>query len=279
MRACQWLVPLLLAVTAPVPRAGAAPASDAVGKIVEAAPEVCGRTPPVPRAGAAAALDAVGTIANVAPEVCGGTPGSVLPQLAAPADVLPGMAVQTRPGARATIEILGPPAPSGKPALRDKSAFRGVVAMGEKSKVIFDRWVRLQFQPALPLQALLGQFLVFILPRPKGDVTGQVEIEIPDHSKVTTHGTAVYLRVWPDGTARVVVLEGKVTIEGAAGGQVSVPQGSEVTLEPGRPPPRPTPVGPPLPVVSGPVWPVEAPLRLDYPRLEQALELPKTRHP
>jgi hypothetical protein len=182
------------------------------------------------------------------------------------------MEVQTQIRAGATIEIFGAPPRPGK------AVPPGVVRMGEKSRLIFNDWVVLRASPALGMKALLGQFLVVLLPPPRGQAAGQVEIEMPDGTKLEIGGTAVYLSVAPDGTTRVVVREGSVTVEGAAGGQVSVPQGSEVTLVPGRRPPQPTPLRPSLPVI-GPVWPVEAPLRLDYPRLEQALELPKARHP
>ena len=98
--------------------------------------------------------------------------------------------------------------------------------MGESSRVVFERWVieqatRPELSSGAPRQGVPG---VLHAGRPRGLAEGKVQIVTPT-ATIELHGTAVCLRVAPDGTTTVAVLEGEVTVRGAAAGAVRVPQG------------------------------------------------------
>jgi hypothetical protein len=100
-------------------------------------------------------------------------------------------------------------------------------------------------------------------------------------------GTALCLRVAPDGTTLFAVLEGAVTITSRGGGQVRVPQGSWTELAPNRPPRPPSRldsrIGTLSPQAGGPAFTmpgetlIAAPPNIDLKQL--ASDLPKARHP
>jgi len=127
---------------------------------------------------------------------------------------------------------------------------------------------------------------VFFTPRPRSQAEGKVQIQTPA-GILDLHGTAVCLRVAPDGTTVVAVLEGSVTVTAPGGGQVRVDQGLWTELAPGQPPLPPSPLDPRIgtlsPQAGGPAFsnPAETqipdPPMLDLERL--ASDLPKGRHP
>jgi len=271
MRACRRIVPLLLiAVAAPV-RVGAAPATPRVGRVVTLSPKVSGTMPQ-------------------------GSPLRLAPQ----AEVCEHMEVATEEAARAQIVIGGPPAlcgatvsippaPGGTPAGGGAPApppLRGALIMGPNSRVVFERWVIEQAtRPELTLRAQLGEFLAFFMPRPRGLAEGKVQIVTPT-ATIELHGTAVCLRVAPDGTTAVAVLEGEVMVHGAAAGAVRVPQGSWTDVAPGRPPRPPSLLGASIgtlsPQAGGPAFTMPAEMLVtDPPHLDpgRLLNLPKAGHP
>jgi FecR protein len=270
MRACRRIAPLLLiAVAAPV-RAGAAPATPRVGRVVTLSPEVSGTMPQGPTL-----------------------------RLASQAEVCEHMEVATEAAARAQIVIGGPPAlcgaavsnppaPGGAPAGGAPALppLRGALIMGPKSRVVFERWVIEQAtRPVLTLRAQLGEFLAFFMPRPRGLAEGKVQIVTPT-ATIELHGTAVCLRVAADGTTAVAVLEGEVTVRGAAAGEVRVPQGSWTDVAPGQRPRPPSLLGPRpgtlSPQAGGPAFTMPAEmLVVDPPHLDpgRLLNLPKAGHP
>jgi len=275
MRTCRRIAPLLLIA----PLIGVAP--------VHAEP-----TPAAPR---------VGRLVTLSPEVNGTMPQGPTLQLGSQAEVCEHMQVATQAAARAKIVIGGPPAlcgatvsrppaPAGSPLPGGAPAtapLRGALIMGPNSRVVFDRWLIEQVtQPEMTLRALLGEFLVYFMPRPQGLAKGKVQIVTPT-ATIELHGTAVCLRVAPDGTTEVAVLEGEVTVRGAGGAsQVRLPQGSWTAIAPGRPPRPPSPVssrtGTLSPQAGGPAFTMPADLLVtDPPNLVvgRLLNLPKRGHP
>jgi hypothetical protein len=272
MHVCRRIAPLLLiAVAAPL-RAGAAPVTPRVGRVVTLSPEVSGTMPQGPTL-----------------------------RLASQAEVCEHMEVATQAAARAQIVIGGPPAlcgatPSNPPVPGGTSAsgsvpappsLRGALIMGPNSRVVFERWVIEQAtQPKLTLRAQLGEFLFFLMPRPQGLAEGKVQIVTPSGATLELHGTAVCLRVSPDGTTAIAALEGEVTVRGVAASLVRVPKGSWTSIAPGRPPRPPSPLGPRAgtlsPQAGGPAFSMPAELLVaDPPHLDvgRLLNLPKAGHP
>ncbi len=266
-----------------------------IGPLIGVAPMHAAPPPAAPR---------VGRLVTFSPEVDGTMPQGPTLQLAPQAEVCERMQVATQAAARAKIVIGGPaalcgvaaaavsrppvpagtPSPGGAPA---PAALRGALIMGPNSRVVFDRWLIEQVtQPEMTLRALLGEFLVYFMPRPRGTAEGKVQIVTPT-ATLDLHGTAVCLRVAPDGTTEVAVLEGAVTVRGAGGGSpVQVAQGSWTSIAPGRPPRRPSPLdsrtGTLSPQAGGLAFTMPAELLVtDPPNLVvgRLLDLPKGGHP
>lgn len=275
MRTCRYIAPLLL-----------------IAALIGVAPIDAGPAPAAPR---------VGRLVTLSPEVSGTMPAGPTLPLASQAEVCEHMQVATQAAARAKIVIGGPPAlcgaavsrppaPAGNAASAGAaapSALRGALIMGPNSRVVFDRWLIEQVtQPEMTLRALLGEYLVYIMPRPRGLAAGKVQIVTPT-ATIELHGTAVCLRVAPDGTTEVAVLEGEVTVRGAAGASpVRVPQGSWTAIAPGRSPRPPSPLssrtGTLSPEAGGPAFTMPAEvLVMDPPHLDlgRLLNLPKAGHP
>jgi len=274
MRACRWIAPLLIAPlmsAAPVP-AGAAPDTPRVGRLVTLTPEVSGKMPEQRQPGPL----------NWRDEVC------------------EHMEVATQAAARAQILIGGRPAPCGAAALRlpvpggtpplggaqAPLSLRGALIMGPNSRVVFERWLIDVARPEMTLRAQLGEYLVYIMPRPTGLAAGKVQI-VTRTATIDLHGTALCLRVAPDGTTSVAVLEGEVTVRGAGGGSpVRVPQGSGTAVAPGRSPQPPSPLsthaGTLAPHAGGPAFTMPGEVLVTQPPnlvLGRLLNLPKTGHP
>jgi hypothetical protein len=200
------------------------------------------------RAGAAPAPTRVGTIVLAKPEVDGTMPGAPRVRLANLAEVKLTMEVATGPGASARIAIDGGP------------AIRGALVMGPKSRVVFVKWVVEQVtRPEVGLRTQVGDFQLYFKRRPLGVAAGTVSIDTPA-GPIKLAGTAICLRVEPDGTTTVAVLEGEVT----AGSKVRVLKGSQTRV---------------APAFSSAAALVEDPPRLDLQRLFLQQNLPKARYP
>jgi FecR protein len=155
---------------------------------------------------------------------------------------------------------------------------RGALIMGEMSRVVFNRWVTEQARE-VKLRVSVGQFLLFFMPQDRPLASGEVSIDTPA-GLVELHGTATCLRVEPDGTTLVAVLEGLAILRGATGGEARVPEGTWTKVVPGKAPAPPSPNRPRtgayafnLPADQR----VEDPPHLDLRRLLDGL--PKARHP
>jgi hypothetical protein len=264
------------------------------------------------RAGGMTATTRVGTVVRAIPQVEGMLDGKLQP-LSERAAVWLQMEVATRAGAKAHIALDGGErnrgctreltsnavslesllatragaAPSGTPG-GDKGGDSacGALIMGEKSRVLFDQWVVDQATwPKVGFRALVGDFLVFFRPRPRNLVAGSVRIQTPAGT-IELEGTALRLRVAENGTTRIDVLEGTVTVKGAEGGQVRVPAGSGTDMAPGRAPLPPSPRDPRSDTLSPrahgvafnmPGEQLDDPPNLDVRRL--TLDLPKVWRP
>ena len=221
MRARRWIASLLLVVSTTSTRAGAAPVPTRVGTLVLAKPEVDGTMP-----------------------------GGKKVQLANLAEVKLTMEVATGRGASARIDVDGGP------------ALRGAVVMGPKSRVAFVKWlVDRVTRPEVGLWTQVGDFQLYLkLKRVPLDVAaGTVWIKTPAGLIYLT-GTAVCLRVEPDGTTTVAVLEGDVI----ADSKVRVLKGSKTRV---------------APTFTSAAALVEDPPHLDLQRLLLLGNLPKARHP
>jgi hypothetical protein len=169
-------------------------------------------------------------------------------RLANLAEVKLAMEVATGPGASARIDIDGGP------------AIHGAVVMGPKSRVVFVKWVVDQVtRPEVGLRTQVGDFQIYFKRHPL--IAGTVSIETPTAGTIKLAGTAICLRVEPDGTTTVTVLEGDVT----AGSKVRVLKGSQARVAPA--------------FASAAAQLVEDPPRLDLQRLLLLGSLPKARHP
>jgi hypothetical protein len=222
MRARRWIASLLLVVSTASTRAGAAPAPTRVGTLVLAKPDVDGTMP-----------------------------GESKVRLAKLAAVKLTMEVATGPGASARIDVDGDP------------AVRGTVVMGPKSRVAFVKWVVEQVpRQEVGLWTQVGDFQLYFKfkRRPLGVAAGTVSIETP-RGTIWLTGTAVCLRVEPDGTTTVTVLEGEVI----AGSKVRVVKGSQARVAPA--------------FTSAAAQLVEDPPHLDLQRLFLLGNLPKARYP
>jgi hypothetical protein len=178
------------------------------------------------RAGGQPATTRVGTVVRAIPQVEGTLDGKLQP-LSERAAVWLQMEVATRAGAKAHIVLDGG---------HGSAAARGALVMGEKSRVKFTQWLVDQVtRPEVGFRALVGDFLIFFRPRPRGMAAGKVLIETPAGT-IELEGTALRLRVAENGTTSIDVLEGTVTVKGAEGGQVRVPAGSGTDMAPGRAP-------------------------------------------
>jgi hypothetical protein len=103
------------------------------------------------------------------------------------------------------------------------------------------------------------------------------------------HGTALCLRVAPDGTTFLAVFEGEVTVTSNGGSQVRVTKGSSTQLAPNGPPGPPSPLGTLIATLSphagGPAFTMPGetlipdPPNVDLRRLALGSDLPKVRHP
>jgi hypothetical protein len=297
MLARPRIVTLLLVVAALPAAAAAAPGGTAVGTVVSLAPEVQGTMPPqgptlplglqspiclhmevATQAGAGARIRLGIPAANAARPPGAGTPvsgGAPSPDCTlTPANLPAGTGVQPAAAGR-----VAPPAADLSP--------RGVLIMGPSSKVVVEEWlVEEVTRPEVTLRALVGEFLVFFTPRPRTQIEGKVQIKTRAGT-LELHGTALCLRVAPDGTTRVAVLEGEVIVTANGGARVRVAQGNWTELAPDRPPRPPSPLDPRLgtlsPEAGGPAFTmpgetlVQDPPDLDLRRL--ASDLPKVRHP
>jgi len=257
MRAHRWIVALLPFVAVASPPAAAVPVDAPVGAVVSLAPEVDGAMPQGPRlplglqspvclhmevatgarAGARIALGTApapaGTPSRTRTPVTAGAPPS--PCTGAPA----GSPVRT-----------GAPPPGSAAAGRGAPPLRAALIMGANSKVVVEEWlVEEVSRPKVTLRALVGDFLVFFTPRPRSQAEGKVQIETPA-GILDLHGTAVCLRVAPDGTTVVAVLEGSVTVTSKSGGKVRVAQGNWTELTPNRPPRPPSALDPRIGTLS-----------------------------
>jgi hypothetical protein len=183
----------------------------------------------------------------------------------------------------------GVPPPGGAVTGRGAAPFRGALIMGASSKVVVEEWlVEEVTRPKVTLRALLGNFLVYFPPRPSIKAEGKVQIETPAGT-LDLHGTALCLRVAPDGTTLVAVLEGEVTVTSKGGGKVRVVQGSWTQLAPGQAPSPPSPLDPSIgtlsPHAGGPAFTkpgemqIPDPPFIDLERLVSVSDLPKARHP
>jgi hypothetical protein len=246
--------------------AAAAGAGSAGG---QRAPSAISGPAPVPR---------VGTVVSAQPRVEGLRNGA-LGLLAQSDPVWLQMEVATRERAGARIAL-----DSGK----GKDGALGALRLGERSRVVFDRWVVEQgTRPEVGFRALLGDFLIFFRPRPHNLVAGTVSIQTPAGAVVELHGTALWLRVAANGDTEVGVLEGEVTVRGAVGRAVRVPAGSWTEIATGRAPLPPSPRDPRggtlSPRAHGPAFNMPGePLIVDPPGLGPRgflLDLPKARQP
>jgi hypothetical protein len=201
------------------------------------------------RAGAAPAPTLVCKLASAKPKVYGAMPGEPPVQLAEQAEVKLNMEVETKDNAFARIKIDGGP------------AVHGAVVMGPKSRVTLVKWVVDQVsRPVVGFREQVGDILFYLKPLPRA--AGKVLIETP-RGPIELAGTAVCLRVEPDGTTTVTVLEGEVTL--GAGSRVRVLKGSQTRVAPA--------------FTSAAAQLVEDPPLLDLQRLFLLQNLPKARHP
>jgi|HubBroStandDraft_3_1064219.scaffolds.fasta_scaffold20536_2 hypothetical protein len=220
----------------------------------------------------------VGTVVSAAPRVEGLRNGA-LGLLGRSDPVWLQMEVATRERAGARIALDG-----GK----GKDGALGALILGERSRVLFDRWVVEQgTRPEIGFRALLGDFLVFFRPRPHDLVTGTVQIRTPAGALVELHGTAIWLHVAAGGDTEVGVIEGEVTVRGVVGRAVQVPRGSWTEIAPGRAPRLPSPNDPRggtlSPRAHGPAFNVPGERLIDDPPglgpRGFLLDLPKARQP
>ena len=295
MRAHRWIVSLLPLVAAVSPPAAAVPVGATVGMVVSLAPTVNGTMLPQgpeltlglqspvclhmevatqAQAGARIALGAAPNPAGTPPRA--GTPVT--------AGATPPACTEAAAGSSVHTNV---PPPGGAAAGRGAPPFRGALIMGASSKVVVEEWlVEEVTRPKVTLRALLGDFLVFFTPRPRSQAEGKVQIETPAGT-LDLHGTALCLRVAPDGTTLVAVLEGEVTVTSKGGGKVLVTQGSWTEMALDRPPLPPSPLDPRIgtlsPHAGGPAFtkPGETQIPdspfIDLERLTS--DLPKARHP
>ena len=287
MHAHRWIVSLLPLVAAVSPPAAAVPVGAPVGMVVSLVPTVNGTMPPQgpkltlglqspvclhmevatqAQAGARIALGVAPAPAGT--RITAGAPPPACTEAAA------GSSVRT-----------GVPPPGGAVAGRGAPPFRGALIMGASSKVIVEEWlVEEVTRPVVTLRAVVGNFQVYFTPRPRSQAEGKVQIETPA-GILDLHGTALCLRVAPDGTTLVAVLEGEVTVTSKGGGKVRVVQGSWTQLAPDQAPSPPSPLDPRIgtlsPHAGGPAHPGEMqipdPPFIDLERLTS--DLPKARHP
>ena len=289
MRTRRWIVSLLPLVAAVSPPAAAAPVGAPVGVVVSLAPTVNGTMlPQGPKL-------KLGLLSPVCLHMVVATQAQAAARIALGAAPAPAGAPVTAGGlppacteaaAGSSVRTSVPPS-GGAVAGRGAPPFRGALIMGASSKVVVEEWlVEQATRPKVTLRALLGDILVVFPPRPPSQAEGKVQIETPA-GILDLHGTALCLRVAPDGTTLVAVLEGEVTVTSKAGGKVRVAQGSWTQLAPGQPPSPPSPLDPRIgtlsPHAGGPAFTkpgetqIPDPPFIDLERLGS--DLPKARHP
>jgi quercetin dioxygenase-like cupin family protein len=167
--------------------------------------------------------------------------------------------VVTKKRAGAEIQVGRPP---GK---------HGIVMLGPVTQFTFDKWIAEAMGGEYALRLYVGRVLALFWPDNGEHI---VKINTPT-GPVTLRGTAVYLEVSPiDHSTFVYVLEGQVTVESLAGGEVTVHAGEQTRVSVGQPPTPPAPpnsgTGPGPDLKSpGEEWLVDPPLIiLDDPRLD-----------
>jgi hypothetical protein len=220
-------------------------------------PLLLAASPAVALATAAPAPIVVGKVAYLIPTLSGTMPNGPTMALAKLDDVRPDMTLATAARASAQIVFVG--------------GVKGTLIMGADSKVVFDQWVVWQgTRSEIGFQTLVGKFLVFFLPQTQGHAAGKVTIKTPAGT-LELHGTAVCVEVAPNGTTTIAVLEGLVTLKGAVGGEVQLPQGAWTRVVPGEPPAVQSHGAPAFDLPAHLL--VEDPPHLDLRRL--VLDLPK----
>lgn len=206
----------------------------------------------------------VGRVVRVVPVVRGGIAAAQKRESYGPltqkAKILVGTEVVTTPKAGARIRV----GTGGGP--------QGSVDVGPESVFLFEDWVAQAVGGGqVSLRVQIGSLLAYFQPRRENQAQ-LITIETPS-GKLYVTGTAVYLKVEPDGSTSVLVLEGTVRVASNSGGDVEVTQGNQTRIVMGEPPTPPTrfdvgPAGLDLGLPTRP-WINDPPLAdLDDPRLD-----------
>jgi hypothetical protein len=169
----------------------------------------------------------------------------------------PGAAISKNAEIRKGAEVKTGKNPAGATIAVGPKPVRGMMKMGPESRITFKQWVvNAATGGEVGFFVELGNLLVAFTPPKPNDILvepGRADwidpkvdkwIETPTVHRIRLRGTMVHVRVAPDGTTTVFVLEGSATVESNTGAAVELPAGTGTTVRPGEGPTPPAPISP-----------------------------------